>query len=851
MRTAVCLLIVAAGIVAAFQTAAIADSRRQTMDFGWKFLLGDPAGAQAADFNDSAWTAIDLPHDWSIAGPFDQNAPATGAGAYLPTGIGWYRKTFQVSDSLKDRKIAIEFDGVYENSEVWINGTSVGKRPFGYISFVYDLTPYLHFGNGNNVLAVRADNSVQPNSRWYSGSGIDRHTWLLTTDGLHIPQWGTYVTTPRADANGATVQAAVDVDNQRDAAAQFTLICTLLDSAGRQVGQVQGDHALKPAGDSEFTQQIQLDKPNLWSVDTPYLYTLRSELSENGKVIDSYDTPIGIRSIDFDVNRGFLLNGVHVKLNGVCLHEDGGSVGAAVPEGVWARRMKILREMGCNAIRTSHNPPTPEFLDLCDQLGFLVMDESFDVWRSGKGQAPRGYNLFFDQWWKRDVTDFVRRDRNHPSVVLWSAGNEINEQVRPDGVEILKNLVDVFHAEDPTRPVTAACDKAYAEPQSAPPEFMALLDVAGYNYVDRWRDRADKYYSIDREKFPLRKFIGTESSSMGSVRGDYRSLFPTAAPATAPVAAGPIGAGPGRGRGFGGFGGGFGGGGGQRINVEGLWKFVGTYDYVAGDFMWTGIDYLGEAFWPGKSSSSGVLDTCGFKKDGFYFYQSQWTTQPVLHVFPHWNFAGKEGQIIPVTCFTNCDTVELFLNGKSMGVKGYNFPREGMEGRYGNQPARSRAVRTTGDLHLSWDVAYEPGTLKAVGTSGGKVVATDTVETTGEAAGITLSADNTTPAADGRDVAQITVEVVDAQGRMVPTADEDITFDLSGPGKIIGVDNGNPVSHESFQANHRKAFNGMCLVIVQTTRTAGPMRLTARAEKMPPAEVDINSRPAAVSDTHP
>jgi beta-galactosidase len=821
-----------------FAHAADSPRQRHTMDFGWKFFLGDPADAQQIDFNDSNWQSIDLPHDWSIFGPVDENTPAGGAGGYLPTGIGWYRKIFRLPDSFKGRHIAVEFDGVYENSEVWINNHSLGKRPFGYIGFEYDLTPYLNFNQQDNVLAVRVDNSAQPNSRWYSGSGIYRHTWLNITGDLAIAHWGTYVITPQVNLDQATVEAAIEVSNRRRDAARFDLVTTILDRDNQQVATSQSNQQIDPGATSQFWAQLKLDHPRLWSDRDPYLYTLRCTLRSAGDVVDQYDTPIGIRTIQFDVDRGFLLNGQHVKLNGVCLHGDGGSVGAAVPEGVWLRRLILLKEMGCNAIRTSHNPPNPEFLDLCDQLGFLVMDEAFDEWASGKTAA--GYHRFFNDWSQRDLVDFIHRDRNHPCVVIWSAGNEIPEQTLPGGVDVLRPLVDTFHREDSTRLVTAACDKAFAEPLSAPPEFLAALDVVGYNYVDRWLDRADKYYSIDRRLYPDRKFIGTESVSMGSIRGDYRSLFPDLAAAPPPAI--PPTTLPSRRRFR------FPPASNRQIDVEQLWKFVRTYDFVSGDFMWTGIDYLGESFWPGRSASFGVLDTCGFKKDGYYFYQSQWTAKPMLHMFPHWNWPGREGQIIPVTCFTNCDTVELLLNGKSFGVKGFEFPRHGMEGDYGNMPERAFAVRTTSDLHLSWDVPYAPGTLRAVGKIAGKIVATEEIHTTGPAAAINLSVDKTDLSADGRDVVHLTVQIIDADGRTVPTADNDITFDLQGPAKIIGVDNGDPMSHASFKTNHVKGFAGMCLAIIQSTRSTGSIQINVTADGLRPSEARLISEPSAIGN---
>jgi len=846
LRSIVMLMMMAAASSMAWGSdtdAADTPRQRLSLDFGWRFFGGDPASAERADFDDSAWSAVDLPHDWSIYGSFDENAPTRGGGAYLPAGIGWYRKTFKIPDSFKAKQIAVEFDGVYENSDVWINGHWLGKRPFGYIGFHYDLTPFLNFNQQPNLLAVRVDNSVQPNSRWYSGSGIYRHTWLRVTDPLCIAPNGIDSSTSAASETSAVVQLAAEVVNNRRAAARFRLISTILDRDGTEVRQDQSDGELDAGETGKFTQQIRVENPNLWSVESPYLYTLRIVLRIGDETIDQCDTPIGIRSAEFDVDKGFLLNGKPVKLNGVCLHCDGGSVGAAVPEGVWLRRLRLLKEMGCNAIRTSHNPPAPEFLDLCDQLGFLVMDEAFDEWTAGK--TVGGYHRFFNEWSQRDLVDFIHRDRNHPCVVLWSAGNEIPEQTLSGGADVLRPLVETFHREDPTRPVTAACDKVFAEPLSAPPEFAALLDVVGYNYVDRWLDRADKYYSVDRQLFPLRKFIGTESVSMGGTRGDYSAWFggpvmpeviappPDAtqpASASAPLPRRRFRPLPPSNR---------------RIDVEQLWKFVCANDYVSGDFMWTGIDYLGEAFWPSRSASFGVLDTCGFPKDGYYFYQSQWTSDPVLHLFPHWNWRGREGQIIPVMCYTNCDTVELIVNGKSFGVKGYEFPRLGMFEDYGNYPPRSRTIRTTSDLHLSWDVPFEPGTLMAVGKRGGKVVATEQISTTGDPAAIAMSADTPTLAADGREVAHLTIRIVDANQQIVPTADNDVTVEITGPARIIGIDNGDPTDHDSFKSNRHKTFNGMCLAIVQSNQQPGPIHLTARSPGLRPAAIDFSSLPAA------
>jgi beta-galactosidase len=795
---------------------------RDSFDFGWKFLKGDAQGAHLPGFHDAGWRDVDLPHDWSIEGPFGEKEPSAGPGGYLPTGIGWYRKKFSMPAAYKDKVAILEFDGVYQNSEVWINGHYLGKRPYGYIPFAYELTSYLRF-DSENVVAVKVDNSHQTNCRWYSGSGIYRHTWLLTTEPLHVGYWGMFVTYPRITKESAAIQIKTTVTNSRKNDAKCTLASSILDKDGKTVASHESSQQIAANREYEFTEQIALDKPILWTLTNPYLYMVRSEIRENGRMVDVYDTPIGIREAIFDANRGFLLNGEHVKLNGVCLHQEAGSVGSAVPERVWERRLEILREMGCNAIRTSHNPYAAEFLDICDRMGFLVMNEAFDEWRVPKGQIHDGYHLYFDEWHERDLNNFIHRDRNHPSVVLWSAGNEVPDQSAPEGAETLRELLKIFHTEDPTRPVTVACDQIASEPAShtVNPEFLAQLDIVGYNYADRWRDRAEKYYSIDHAAFPERRVIGTESGGMGGIRGDYESLFQTSLAGMPRWFQFPSN---------------------RAIDTEQLWQFVKTYDYVSGDFMWTGIDYLGEAFWPMKGASAGVIDTCGFKKDGFYFYQSLWIAAPVLHLFPPWNWKGKEGQIIPVTCYTNCDTVELFLNGKSFGLKGYEFPRLGMEGTYGNYPARAKALRTTADLHLSWDVPYEPGTLRAVGTKDGVVVSTIEIATTGESAAVHLVADRTEITADRRDVAHITVEIHDAQGRVVQEADNDIQFDIQGEGRIIGVDNGNPRSHEDYKASRRKAFNGLCLAIVQSTAASGQIKITASSPTLQSDSIVIVTR---------
>jgi beta-galactosidase len=788
--------------------------RRSNFDPQWRFVKGDPQGAQSPEFNDGSWRTLDLPHDWSIEGPFSEDAPAAGTGAYLPTGIGWYRKRFTLPATTRGKHVALQFDGVYQRSEVWINGTSLGMRPYGFTTFSYDLTPHLKPAGRPNQLAVRVDNSLQPNCRWYTGSGIYRHTWLIITGPIYLAQWGTFVTTPVVSPQSAAIELTTQVVNETDGDADLELKTEIVDQKGSIVQQGSSTLSIQARRDGSFRQRLQVISPALWSISTPNLYTLRSRLQSRGQQLDQGSTTFGIRDIKFDADRGFLLNGEHVKMNGVCIHCDCGSVGTAVPERMWERRLEMLKQMGCNSIRLSHNPPAPELLDLLDQMGFLVMAEAFDEWKQPKLQTPLyGYHKYFDEWSARDMAAMIERDRNHPSIVLWSAGNEMPDQSDPHGPETLQGLLDLMRSKDPTRMVTAACDQIAAEPKAALPDFLEKLDVVGYNYVDRWRDRREKFYAIDRQAYPTRRFIGTETSSIFGPRGAYAVETPDD----------PF----------------FGRAANTAIEVEQLQKFIQTYDYVSGDFIWTGIDYLGEARWPAKIASSGALDTCGFPKDAYYFYQSRWTTEPVLHLFPHWNWTGREGKVITVTCYTNCDTVELFLNGNSLGVKGYAFPRPGMVGTYGKYPERAKAVQTTADLHLSWDVPFAAGTLTAKGVKDGKVIRTAEIETTGRPAKLALVPDRPAISRGPSDVAHVTVKVLDQEGRVVPTANDEITFTLTGAGRILGVDNGQPDSHESYQGPSRRAFHGLALVVVQANGNPGTVRLSASAPALAPAQLDI------------
>lgn len=782
--------------------------QRFSMDPGWLFAPGDHLGAERVDFDDDGWRRLDLPHDWSIEGRPDQNAPGAGRVGYFPTGVGWYRKHFRLPAGADGRRVWIEFDGIYEMSDVWINDHHLGNRPFGYVGFRYDVTGLTE--PGVNVIAVRVDNSNQPNSRWYSGSGIYRHAWLTLVAPLHVGHWGTFVTSPDAAADAATLAIRTRVENHHPEVRTGVLRSTVLDAHGRALARTEAPFTIDGGGELELDQRLTLASPRLWSIETPNLYSLRSELLEGGRVEDDHETTFGVRTIDFDADRGFLLNGERVKMLGVNLHHDGGAVGAAVPERVWERRLEILKEMGVNAIRTAHNPMAPEFLQLTDRMGFLVMNESFDEWTVAK--VEHGYNRHFEAWSERDLTDFIRRDRNHPSVVIWSVGNEIGEQTRSDGHLVLRRLLEIAHREDPTRPVTTGNDQIAADNRSATLDFLGSLDVVGYNYVDRWRERRELFAAEDRHRHPDWKMIGTENVAVRGPFGGSYSLGDDPTVVRPNYTTG-------------------------MIRAAELWKWVARNDYFAGDFMWTGIDYLGEARWPAVGAAAGPIDITGHPKDAFHFYRSQWTDQPVLHLFPHWNWPGREGQLIPVLAYTNCNAVELFHNGRSLGEKRVEFPRQGTAGGW-NTYERPVVNPTTTDLHLSWDVPYEPGQLRAVGRRDGETACEAEVRTAGAPAAIRLTVDRDPITADPRDVAHVRFEIVDGDGVVVPTADALVRFTVTG-GEILAVDNGDLRDHDPYLADRRRAFNGRGLVILRA-REPGLLRLSASSEALADAALEIS-----------
>ncbi|MBN1924218.1 MAG: DUF4982 domain-containing protein [Prolixibacteraceae bacterium] len=783
-------------------------------DGEWKFTLGDSPDAFRVEFNDANWRILDLPHDWSIELENEKDAPGGGNIGFFPTGIGWYRKTFDLSKYDPDKRYSVEFDGVLTNSEVWINGIYHGKRPNGYASFSYDLTGLLD--SKKNVIAVRVDNSKQTNSRWYTGSGIYRHVRLVETNKLHFEKWGVFYYTKSIEKESAILYIEASVVNENQHAMKDVAIRNaVLDAKGNEVAFAITSVSVNAKSNFTAEQQIEIADPRLWSVESPNLYNLKSVILVNDNEVDCVFSNMGIRTIEYLVDNGFLLNGEQVKMKGVNLHHDGGPVGAAVPERVWERRLEILKEGGCNAIRTSHNPMAPEFYDLCDKLGFLVMDEAFDEWVHGK--RDYSYKLYFKDWYEEDLKAMVYRDRNHPSVVMWSIGNEVPDQSGNEGPKFARKMINICKEADPTRLVTAGNDRIAADDNPASEAYLAEFEneIVGYNYPDRWHERRELYYHQDKQKYPSRRVVATESTGMGGVRGAYYfGSDPHKIKASYTH--------------------------GRVIDVEQRWKFTMLYDYVIGDFMWTGIDYYGESWrWPSRGASSGYLDNCGFPKDGYYFFKSIWTEKPTLHLLPHWNLPeDREGQILPVICYTNCDTVELYLNGKSYGEKYLEFPRKGNAERW-NKPEDGKVYTSTGDLHLSWDVPYEPGELLAKGKKDGKEFNCRVV-TAGEPARICLSVDRDVINADPTDVAHIIVEIQDKDGNIVPTADNLVRFEVAGA-EIIGVENGNMSDLSSPKAKQRKAFNGLCLAIVQA-KNPGEITVKAVSEGLEDASVSIKAK---------
>lgn len=780
-------------LVCLFALVSSVSAQRQIINFNkdWKFFLGDTAAAKSPGFNDAKWRSLHLPHDWSIEGEFSEKHNTTFNQGALPAGIGWYRKTFTLPQATVNRKVYINFDGVYRNSEVWINGHFIGKRPNGYISFRYDITPHLKAGKGKNTIAVRVDNSLQPSSRWYTGSGIYRKVWLEITGHLAVDHWGTFVTTPQVNEKSAVVKIQYEIKNTTVTRQRVKLLHQIFDQAGKLVESVQpSEEILITNPTAKGVAEVEIANPKLWSTERPYVYSVVTKIFQNGKLVDSYKTAFGIRSFRFDPLKGFFLNNKPLKILGVCNHHDLGALGAAFNTRAAERQLEILKAMGCNAIRTAHNPPAPELLELCDKMGFLVMDEAFDMWKKRKNRFD--YNIDFDEWHKKDLGDMVRRDRNHPSVIVWSIGNEIREQFDSTGLTITKELVDIVKSLDDTRPVTCALTENVPEKNFI--YRSGALDVLSFNY------KQDAYPDFPR-RFPGQAFIAAETASALETRGYYEMpsdsnrLWPPDSKSKTHGNADHTASAYDNTYAYWG------------ASHEDSWKAVKKYEHISGVFVWAGFDFLGEPVpyeWPSRSSYYGIIDLAGFPKDVYYLYQSEWTTKPVLHIFPHWNW--KPGQLVDVWAYyNNADEVELFLNNKSLGTK-----------------------KKTGDsMHVMWRVPFTAGTLKAVSKKNGKLVLTKEIKTAGSPAKIQLSADRTILKSNEDDLSFITVKVLDRDGNLVPNANNLIQFTVKGQGRLVGVDNGDPVSMESFKANKRKAFNGLALAIIQTTGKKGEIKVEA------------------------
>jgi beta-galactosidase len=793
--------------------------------------LGGNISYVQSGFDDSGWRKLNLPHDWGIEGPFKQEY--SGDTGKLPWwGVGWYRKHLNVAANEKGKRFFLDLDGAMSYAAVWLNGQFVGGWPYGYSSFRLELTPYLKY-DAENVIAIRLDNPSD-SSRWYPGGGIYRNVWLVKTAPVHVGHWGTHITTPEVTKENATVEIKVSVDNQAAANADVTIKTQVYElgadgkRGGNPVAAAPPTTLKIPAGQSQFGEaKFSVKNPKLWNLPKPNLYTAVTTLVQRGKVVDSYETVFGIRTIKFDAQQGFLLNGERVWLNGACNHHDLGPLGAAINLRALERQIELLKEMGANAIRTSHNPPAPELLELCDQMGVVVIVEAFDCWKAGKRRND--YQKLFVDWHEKDLRAMVRRDRNHPSVILWSTGNEIREQGNAEGHKISAALTQIVHEEDPTRPVTAGCNAVNAGYNG----FQKTVDIFGYNYKPA-------EYKKFREQNPGIPLYGSETSSCVSSRGEY--FFPVSenkaqGRANFQVSSYDLYAPP------------------WAFPPDVEFRGIDENSFVAGEFVWTGFDYLGEPTpynadttnllnftdpqerermekelkelgklrVPSRSSYFGIMDLCGFKKDRFYLYQARWRPElPMAHILPHWNWPERVGEITPVHVYTSGDEAELFLNGKSLGRK----RRELLQYR------------------LRWDeVKYEPGELKVIAYKNGKQWTEAVMKTTGPAAKVLLQADRDTLKADGQDLSYVTVTIADKDGLLVPRSRNLVSFSISGPGEIVAVDNGDATSHASFQAQECKAYNGLALVIVRTKKgAAGTITLQARSEGLAAAEIRLRSR---------
>lgn len=781
-------------------------------DAGWRFHRGGADRAEQLEFDDAAWRTVDLPHDWSLedipgtSSPFDRNAIGQVSAGFTVGGTGWYRKTFDVPETQKNRRTLVQFDGVYMNPQVWINGESLGSHPYGYTSFWYDITDKLKYG-GRNVLAVKVRNEGE-NSRWYSGSGIYRHVWLRILDPVHVAQWGTSITTADVSAASAKVRVQTRVDNRTGGAVTAAVTTRILAPGGAEVGRTSSEQPIGANDTSSVEQEVLVRNPALWSTDSPSLYTAVSEVRSSGRLLDEVRTPFGIRTIGFDAVKGFELNGKPMKLQGGCIHHDHGPLGARSYDRAEERRIELLKASGFNAIRSSHNPPAPALLDAADRLGMLVIDEAFDMWRDPKN--PADYSLYFDEWWQKDIESMILRDRNHPSIIAWSIGNEIPGMDTPQVVETAKALAAFVKKTDPTRPVLAAVNNL--NPKKDP--FFSALDLAGYNYGSGGDHRKEAIFKTDHARVPSRIMIQTESYPLEAFQS---------------------------------------------------WMDVLDHPWVLGDFVWTAFDYIGEAsigwrgywqehsFFPWNLAFCGDIDICGWKRPQSYYRDALWrenqlsifVTPPAPSFEPNpnrqswskwhwfdvvadWNWKGHESRPLRVDVYSSCEEAELLLNGKPLG--------------------RKRTDRSS-KFTATWDVPYQPGELKAIGYRGGKQVSSAVLKSAGDVSQIALAADRDRITADGQDLSYVTVELRDASGTRHPKAEQVLSFKVDGPGTIAGVGNANPVSLESYQRPQRKAWQGRGLVIVKAGNTPGDIRLSVTSPGLPDKTITIRSVARARSAT--
>ncbi len=785
-------------------TSQALSENNNLFDSGWRFHFGGAQGAENPAFDDSQWRKIDLPHDWSIEdlpgtdSPFSINAISQVNGGFTTGGTGWYRKTFALPAEKNDKHFRILFEGVYMNAEVWLNGQKLGNHPYGYSSFWFDISGQLKFGE-DNVLCVKVKNEGE-NSRWYTGSGIYRHVWLQVVSAVHIDNWGTYITTPIVTNNEALVNIKTTLNNKSKESSAIKLVTKIFDKSSRQVAEIETSATIELGKSSLLNQELKVINPLLWSNESPNLYNAVSEIYENETLVDRTETIFGIRTISFDALKGFLLNGKPLKLKGGCVHHDNGPLGSRAYDRAEERRVELLKASGFNAIRCSHNPPSPAFLEACDRLGMLVIDEAFDMWSDQKN--PGDYHLYFIDWWKKDIENMVLRDRNHPSVIMWSIGNEIPGRHKPEVVETAKKLGDFIRNLDPTRPVTSAVNDL--KPDKDP--YFATLDVAGYNYASGGDHNQQSLYVQDHNRLPERIMYGSES-------------YP--------------------------------------LEAFGSWMDVTDNPFVIGDFVWTAFDYIGEAsigwrgywqkqdFFPWNLAFCGDIDICGWKRPQSYYRDvlwkenqlSVWVTppEPSFELNPErqswskwhwfdaaddWNWNNYAGKPMEVNVYSSCEQAELFLNGKSLGKKPTN--------------------RSTKFMAV-WQVPYQPGILKAAGYKGKKQVSISELKTAGEPSQLKITADRPEIRADGQDLSYITVEFTDANGIRNPKAENLISFSIDGPGTILATGNANPASLESYQLPQRKAWHGRCLVIVKSETKGGKITLKASSPGMVPVSIEIES----------